>query len=289
MKINYKDFDFRDGSLKIITEANNIIETYEAQGYDLTLRQLYYQFVARGLLENTERNYKRLGNIINDGRLAGLIDWEAITDRTRMLRANAHWKNPAEIINSAVESYKIYKWQNQEYRVEVWVEKDALIGVIENICRKMDVGCFSCRGYVSQSEMWNAAMRLINYTDRGHTPVIIHLGDHDPSGVDMTRDIRERLILFESNVEVVRIALNMPQIEDLQPPPNPAKITDSRCSGYIKKYGKQSWELDALEPSYLDNIIENTILGYRDEDRWEGMQEKENFERQKLINIAKGI
>jgi hypothetical protein len=82
--IKYKDFNFRSASLSVIELANSIIAEYQAQGYDLTLRQLYYQFVARGIIPNSDAEYKKLGSVINDGRLAGLIDWDSITDRTRL-------------------------------------------------------------------------------------------------------------------------------------------------------------------------------------------------------------
>jgi hypothetical protein len=180
----------------LITLANSIIEDYHAQGYDLTLRQVYYQMVARDVIPNTMQSYKRLGGIIDDARLAGLIDWTAIVDRTRNLRSLSHWEDPAEIISSAASSYRIDKWANQSYRPEVWVEKDALVGVIGQVCERWDVPYFSCRGYTSSSEMWAASQRLKRHARKGQTPIIFHLGDHDPSGKDMTRDITSRLELF---------------------------------------------------------------------------------------------
>ena len=90
----------------------------QAQGYELTLRQAYYQLVARGYIPNNERSYKNIGNLINDGRLAGLIDWHSITDRTRNLRSNSHWDNPADVIASARYSYLLNKWDGQPNYVE---------------------------------------------------------------------------------------------------------------------------------------------------------------------------
>ena len=166
-----------------------------------------------------------------DGRLAGLIDWNRIVDRTRNLEGNSHWGNPGEIMRSAAHSFRLDKWANQPYRVECWIEKDALRGVIAGVCNELDIPHFSCRGYTSISEMWVAARRLQHWIARGQTPVILHLGDHDPSGVDMTRDIFDRLQTFMGGAEVKRLALNWDQVEMYNPPPNPAKLTDSRANG----------------------------------------------------------
>jgi len=185
-KIQYRDIKFQNKSLELIERVNSIISEYNAQGYELTLRQVYYQLVARGFIPNNERSYKNLGNLINDGRLAGLIDWYAIVDRTRNLRGNSHWSSPSSVIRSAEYSYMLDRWQNQPNYVEVWVEKDALIGIVSQICSKLDVPHFSCRGYTSQSEMWVAAQRFIKQEHR-ESRTIIHLGDHDPSGIDMSR------------------------------------------------------------------------------------------------------
>jgi hypothetical protein len=193
-KICYTPRRFSADSLEKIGQANNIIAEYQRLGFDLTLRQLYYQFVSRDLIPNKVREYQNLGKVINNARLAGLIDWDVITDRTRNLRGQAKWHSPSEIVEACAQQFKIDLWEGQDFRPEVWIEKDALIGVIEGTCNDNRVDYFSCRGYVSQSEMHDAAMRLKRYSRQGQTPVIIHLGDHDPSGIDMTRDITDRLI-----------------------------------------------------------------------------------------------
>ncbi|WP_320784142.1 hypothetical protein [Streptomyces sp. CRN 30] len=277
---------FSPRSLNLIATAERICRQYAEQGFDLTLRQLYYQFVARDLLPNKQSEYKRLGSIVNDARLAGLLDWNYIVDRTRNLRGLSHWDSPHEVIRSAAAGYRTERWANQPHRVEVWIEKDALVGVIAGVCQRYDVDYFSCRGYTSQSELWGAAQRMIRYQRAGQKPVIIHLGDHDPSGVDMTRDIRERLDLFEADVDVRRIALNMDQVEEHQPPPNPAKLTDSRATGYIREHGRSSWELDALEPTLLDQLIEEEIWSWRDIDLWDTATTAMDRERTLLRNVA---
>ena len=287
MKEQFITKNFSKNSLDVIGIANNIINEYLDQGIDLTLRQLYYQFVARDLIPNKQSEYKRLGSIINDARLAGYVDWYAIVDRTRYVRSLSHWNHPKEILQTAIKSFHMDKWKNQEYRPEVWIEKDALVGVIENVCNKYDVPYFSCRGYPSQSEIYRAGKRIEEYNYYGHIPIILHLGDHDPSGIDMTRDIEDRVRMFSKNpyIEVKRIALNMNQIERYNPPPNPAKITDSRFAKYVTTYGKDSWELDALDPSIIIELIKNELDFLRDPDQYNEKVEEENKHKNSLNKI----
>jgi len=162
-RIAYIEKRFSRKNYQLIDTVNGIIDEYLDAGFDLTLRQLYYQLVARDIIPNSQKEYKRLGDVVSEARLAGHIDWNAIVDRTRNLRGGSHWNEPQSIILSATRSYAIDKWAAQPNRVEVWVEKDALIGVIEHACQPLDVNCFSCRGYTSQSEMWVAAERHIGY------------------------------------------------------------------------------------------------------------------------------
>ncbi len=286
MKIAYIEKRFGEKALATIRHVNTIVAEYEAQGFEITLRQLYYQFVARGLLPNTLRDYKNLGNIVNDARLAGKVSWNAIVDRTRNLQGNSHWEGPGDIVEACAKQFQIDKWAGQPNRVEVWVEKDALVGVIERAARALDVSFFSCRGYTSQSELWAAGQRLGKYKKAGQEPVIVHLGDHDPSGKDMTRDIFDRLELFMGGAEVNRIALNMDQITKYNPPPNPAKITDSRARAYMKEFGGQSWELDALDPKVIHNLITKTVLSYRDEKLYKAAESEERHHKQKLQQVA---
>lgn len=293
-KICYTERKFSKRSMEIIDSALAIITEYEAEGYDLTLRQLYYQFVARDLLPNSDRSYKQLGSIISDARRAGLIDWNTIVDRTRFLRKPAAWDSPAELVEACADQFKVDWWENQPTRVEVWVEKDALVGVLEVACEPWNVPYFSCRGYVSDSEIWQAARRILTrHNADGQQTVILHLGDHDPSGIDMSRDILDRLRLFagsdEEILRVDRIALTMLQIEEESPPPNPAKVTDSRFTAYQNEYGDESWELDSLDPRYITDLIASHIKPLIDDDEWARCQDREDDGRERLRRVAEGL
>ncbi|MCK9569055.1 hypothetical protein M0R72_08945 [Candidatus Pacearchaeota archaeon] len=280
---------FNSSSKRVIAQANAIIEEYVKQGLRLTLRQLYYQFVARDLVPNQQKEYKRLGHIISEGRLAGLVDWDAIEDRTRSSNTVSAWDSPEDIIAACAGQFKIDLWDGQEYRPEVWVEKEALAGVIAPVAAKLRVVSLACRGYTSSSELFDAGYRrLRSIAQAGQTPVIIHLGDHDPSGIDMTRDIIDRMGMFVGRpIEVNRIALNMDQIEEFSPPPNPAKETDSRYPAYVDRYGESCYELDALDPAYMAKIIESTVARYRDDDLYDEHREEEAAHRDTLSKIAR--
>ena len=286
MKQEFIPKTFNTKHAALITTADRIMRNYAAQGYDLSLRQLYYQFVAHHALPNTEQNYKLLGGVISDARLAGLLDWDSLVDRGRNTIRNSHWGTPADIIDSAASSFRIDLWETQRYHVEVMVEKQALEGVLVPVCRRLDVPFTANKGYSSSSAMYEAGKRLEEKIDQGKNVVIVYLGDHDPSGIDMGRDVLDRLALFsgagywdegEKAVEirddgvfgVERIALNMDQIKRYNPPPNPAKMTDSRAEGYVSKFGYESWELDALDPETLANLVTSTVQGYIDDEAWE--------------------
>lgn len=292
--IQYQEIRFTEPRRQLIDTANAIINQYTAQGFRLTLRQLYYQLVSRDVIPNSQREYSKLGNAVNDARLAGHIDWTAIEDRTRELGINSHWDKPSDIVESAAKSYHNDLWRFQHWRPEVWVEKDALEGVVESACRPLDVPFFSCRGYTSQTAMWEASQRLLEYRStnvNGHglqKPIIFHLGDHDPSGIDMSRDIRARLELFTGDaIEFRRLALNMDQIREYSLPPNPAKTTDSRFQSYVQIYGHESWELDALEPTVLVALIQQNIRSVLDADVFERAKAIQEKGRAELNFIAR--
>lgn len=277
---------FTEQNLVMIATANEVLEEYDAQGFILTLRQLYYQIVARDLFpewrkwtrrggrwvrdengtKNADPNYDWLGQLINDARLAGLVDWNYLEDRTRNLQDLTHMEDAQDALNRLAGWWHIDFWERQEVRPEVWIEKDALVGVIERVCQQLDVPYFSCRGYTSQSEMWRAAQRHLAYIEGGQHTHIIHLGDHDPSGIDMTRDVFDRFELFMCGTKVERIALNMDQVREYDPPPDPAKATDSRYHTYIERFGEECWELDALEPKVIADLIRDAVLRLRDPD-----------------------
>lgn len=260
---------FHKASLRLIALIDDIVEEYQAQGFRLTIRQLYYQLVARGHIENTVRSYDNTVAMMTNARMAGLIDWDAIEDRTRGVVERNHWSSGGEILDAVASQYHEDLWQDQPYRVFVIVEKEALAGVLERTCREWDVPLLPARGYPSATTLREFAKgRIMRASQK---IVVLHLGDHDPSGIDMSRDLQERLELFSRNtapIDFRRLALNMDQVEEQTPPPNPAKITDSRYASYRALYGEESWELDALSPQYLHKLVSAEVEGLIDFARW---------------------
>ncbi|MEX6119124.1 hypothetical protein AB6G31_16120 [Providencia hangzhouensis] len=291
MKQKYIEKRFSAESCNLIHVINDIVDDYQAEGYTLTTRQVYYQLVARDIIENTLNSYKRIAGLINDGKLAGAIDWDALEDRTREFKTRAHWDDPADIIMASANQYHEDLWENQEHRVFVIIEKEALVGVLEKLCHRYDVPLLAARGYPSGTVLREFAQNhLLPNMTRSVFCKILHLGDHDPSGIDMTRDLKDRLDMFSEiysgSIHVHRIALNMNQIEEIKPPENPAKSTDARFAGYRALYGTSSWELDALTPSYLNNLVEDHIKNYIDEFHWEQKVEKISKIQKRIKNFA---
>lgn len=281
---------FSEDALRRLGQAGKIVAEYEQRGYVLTLRALHYKLVAAGLQENTVPAYNRLGALISDGRLAGLVSWTGIEDVTRSLRGIRTLTGPGAAVKQARAEYARDLWVDQEWRPEVWVEKQALESVVGRICNELRVNFFACRGYTSQSAHWEASQRLSTYVQKGQRPIIFHLGDHDPSGIDMTRDIRDRLEMFVGIPVIVhRLGLNMNQIEQYDPPPNPAKVTDSRFEGYQQLYGDESWELDALDPDVIAGLIREAVFRVRDEPRWDAALAQEADEKDTLDTVIEEL
>ncbi len=278
----------------LIEYINKLIASYQAQGFMLSVRQLYYQLVARDVVPNTEKSYKRVASIINDGRVCGLIDWDAIEDRGRDIVMRGRWGSGADILDASAYSYHMDMWANQENRLFVIVEKAALAGVLGGVCTKYDVPLLAARGYPSVSVLRELTLEhLTPAIENDQHVTILHLGDHDPSGIDMTRDLGERIEMFVegelhdiSGLTINRIALSMAQIEEKKPPPNPAKTTDARFADYRKKFGEESWELDALEPSYMVNLLTSHIERHIDKVSWTERNVEIEAVRKQITKVA---
>lgn len=255
----FRECDFRPTTLETIETCRIILEDYRSQGLRLTLRQLYYQLVANHGLPNEEKSYKNLGDVVSKARLAGLLDWDAIEDRVRVPRVPSEWDSVADLVDSALYAYRLPRWKDQPNYVELWVEKDALAGVLSPIASEYHVPLMVNRGYSSQSAMYESAKRF-KRRGAGKSLTLLYLGDHDPSGEDMVRDVGDRLEMFGvERLKVEKLALTMAQIQKYNPPPNPAKMTDSRAPAYVAKFGTSSWEVDALPPNVLAQIIRKAL------------------------------
>ncbi len=307
-KIRYEMRSFTPAGLAVVQAADAICDQYADQGLRLTLRQLYYRFIATDAFpderyftagkrtpgnpdgtgtKNCQQNYKWLGDLIADGRVSGLVDWDHIEDRGRASAGGDFgWSSPERAVNSIAQQYGITHWDGQPEHVEAWVEKDALVDVIARAAAPLDVSYTACKGSPSHSLIHDAALRLKRFERDSVKTRILYLGDHDPTGLDIPRDIQERLALFGSRCYVERIALTMDQVEQYNPPPNYAKATDSRFDGYVEQYGTDCWELDALEPQVLTDLVDGKIREHLDDDLRQVRLDREGRERVELDAIA---
>lgn len=273
MKEKIREIKFGKKNIILLEDIKEVLEEYEIKEIRVTLRQLYYQLVSRNILQNKTKEYSKLSSLLTKARYAGEIDWRSIEDRLRIPRKPVTFENIEELIENAVIWYKLDRWSNQECYVEVWTEKDALSSIIAPITDKWQILLSVNRGYASASSMHESSERFLKKDTKEN--LILYLGDHDPSGLDMVRDINERLYEFGVNVNVHPIALTRNQIEKYNPPPNPAKISDPRAKWYLENFGNKSWEVDALRPEVLEELIETNILKYLDVEKYNKIKEKE--------------
>jgi hypothetical protein len=283
------------------------------------------------LIANTPAEYKKLTGLLADARYAGLVDWDAIEDRGRTPETPSEWQNIQALVESAVRAYRLPRWKGQEQYVELWVEKQALAGVLAPLAHEFHVTLMVNKGYSSASAMYDSAARIKKATgwtndnlaaniraykaavqaDPSHEAAakaatrleveflrsirpatIFYLGDHDPSGEDMVRDIKTRLVEFHREfckLDVVKIALTMDQIQQYNPPPNPAKMSDSRAAKYVARHGDESWEVDALPPNVLAQLIRDAFEEVIDADLMDEIKEREEEDKAALRKAATKI
>jgi hypothetical protein len=288
VKAFFEAHAFKPDSLVKIGQLNEILSEYARQSLVLTVRQLYYQMVSRAYIPNNQREYKKLVALLTDARMAGLIDWDMLEDRNRTILYLSHWENPGQIVEAAHDSYRKDLWETQVVHVEVMLEKDALAGVLQDVCEELDVRLIPNRGYSSASTMYRHGRRLHWAHRAGKQIQILYLGDYDPSGLDMDRDILSRLELFAGGIciDFRRLALTEEQIETYNPPPSPAKLSDSRAEAFIAEHGEDVWELDALEPTVLRDLVHDAILEYRDDELWDELVQEQEEEKAALLSFV---
>ncbi len=270
-------------NLEKLEVVNGIIEEFQNKGYRLTLRQLYYQLVSRDLIDNKKSEYAKLSTLLVKGRMGGLVDWDAIEDRLRVPKFPYQADDIADAMDDIIYSYRLDRQKGQEKYIELWVEKDALSSVLQPLTKKYHVRLMVNRGYSSCTAMRDAYLRI---QSANASATILYLGDHDPSGLDMVRDITERLNEFGVFPEVKHIGLTKEQINEFNPPPNPARVEDPRAENYIAEHGYVSWEVDALSPETLNELIKSEIEGLLDMDKFNEVIEQEEIDKDKMREFA---
>jgi len=288
MRELFIDKEFKPESMRLVGLISGILDEYLREGYRLTVRQVYYQLVQSNAVPNDRNSYNRVKELISDARLAGYLDWNAIEDRGRKPYEVTTWESPEHIIRAATERFKIDKWEDQPNHVEVMIEKDALSGIFLPVCEKWDVPFHANKGFSSSSALYHLGKKIQACNKHVY---IIYAGDHDPSGVQMSQDLLDRLQMFsQSRITVMRIALTMKQIERYNPPPQFAKTQDTRTPAYVSRFGTDKcWELDSLKPRILAEMTEKAIISLMDMDKWQKAVEREDDMKDHLQNIVDSL
>jgi len=276
-------------NLEKLEEINRIIERYRTQGYRLTLRQLYYQLVSRAIIANRVQEYAKLSSVLVKGRMGGAVDWDAIEDRLRKPKLPYCVTGIKNAIDDTIEQYRLNRMEGQDNYLEIWCEKDAISNILYRITSEFHVRLMVNRGYSSCTAMHDAYNRFRRARIRKQKVKILYLGDHDPSGLDMIRDVEDRQDEFGVNPEVLHIAITREQIDEFNPPPNPAKITDPRADWYISRHGETSWEVDALPPETLHEVLRESIIALLDMDKYRAVIAQEEIDKERLKEFAEDV
>ena len=236
----------------LINAAIDVLNEYRP----MTLRQVYYQLVAKHIIDNNRNEYQRLSNALVKARQEGLIPWDWIEDRTRKPRQPNMWLDLEHFIDTVKQAYRKNTWQYQPRYIEVWLEKEALAGVFTDIIEEYGVTLVVGRGYNSWSAYEEAARRLTMYDKPAS---ILYFGDFDPSGEDIVRALSDSLSFFKTCPEIEKVALTYNDVVEYNLPPDFTKATDSRSKAFIERYGNIAVELDALPLPVLQNRIRKAV------------------------------
>lgn len=268
-------------TLQIVSIAFEVLEAY----HPMTVRQVYYQLVSRQVIKNNRSEYQAVSNALRDARLEGAIPWEWIEDRLRRPRYVSMWEDLPQFAETARRAYRRDVWATQPRYLEVWLEKDALSGIFEDVLSGYGVTLNVGRGYDGWSSLRNAADR---YQDRDEV-MVLYFGDFDPSGEDMHRSLKDRLDQLGSEPEVIKVSLTLEDIRRYNLPPDFAKTTDTRRNAFVAKNGDVSVELDALPADVLRARLTQEIEAYIDMAALDSVRKQEARERALLVEALHAI
>lgn len=282
-----------DNTLQYVDRVNEVLKDLRDY-WPLTLRQVYYQLVAAGNIQNNTGQYNKLSRILTKARLDGKVSWDAIEDRARSTLSSYRWGDSETYIKAATEQFLGYfrrdLLQSQGIAIEVWVEKDALSRVCERAADVYGVPVIVARGFSSVSYVHECRKRVLENRKNGKNTQILYFGDLDPSGWEMLPAMMETLkreMKLGDMVEGIRCALELNQVETYNLPKNPdaLKPTDTRAKKYMKLFGDLAVELDALKPSILEELVKESIIAHLDLSRLSKEQKYEERELKKLAAL----
>ena len=265
-------------SLELLEQVQKIMGSYD---FALTLRQIYYQLVAKQIIPNEQRYYKKLSRICVAGRDEGILPEEGFADRLREVDKLSSWVDLNEFMETVRRSYHKDKWQNQDRYLEIWTEKDALRGVLSQVTYQYDVSLMVARGQLSRTAIYEASKRYKTKSDK--ECYLFYCGDFDPSGLSIYDSIKKRLGDFGISINFERIALTEEQIEKYKLPSDPGKQSDPNYNKFVSLYGSDMVvELDSLPPDVLRDIIKDCITKNINNGLLAQVQEEEEAEKVSL-------
>jgi hypothetical protein len=268
---------------KEIEVLQELLEMVLKEEHPMTVRQVFYQMVSRGYIEKTENQYKNVVvRLLSKMRIEGQIPFGWVADSTRWQRKPRTYSSLEQAIRRTAETYRRSCWDNQDAYVEIWLEKDALAGVLLEETKVWDVPLMVTRGYSSLSYLYEAADFI---SDLEKPAYLYYFGDYDPSGLDIPRNVEKRLREFapDSEINFERVAVTEAQIQAWGLPTRPTKRTDSRT----KSFKGESVEVDAIPPKQLRELASDCIIQHIDEHEWNIMEQTEASEKQILEMFAR--
>jgi len=267
-------------TIELIETAKDIL----AEGHPMTVRQVYYQLVSRQVIKNNRGKYQAVSNALVDARREGIIPWEWIEDRLRRPRHVSMWAGLPDFAETCRRSYRRDVWNTQPNYLEVWLEKDALSGIFEDVLNPYGVTLNVGRGYDGWDSIHNAATR---FTDRAAAVTVLYFGDFDPSGEDMVRSLIKRLESLGCQPEIIKCALTYEDIRLYKLPPDFTKKTDTRSAAFVAEHGDIAVELDALPPDVLRDRLEEEVTRLMDLEALQKTKTLEKKERAELVKLLK--
>jgi hypothetical protein len=269
-----------ESTTRFIEQALEILEAEQP----MTVRQLFYRLVSVGVIANDRNDYQRVSRVMTTARDDGRCPFEWIVDRSRPSYEPNVWKDMRGYLRACKRSYRKDYWVKQPCYVEVWAEKDAIIGAIQEVTDDLGVIVRVGRGFLSATKAHETAEIL---ADKDNPVTVFYLGDHDPSGRAIEEDLRRRIRGYGSGVfDLIRLAIHLEDIKKFKLPPLRVKDSDSRSARFRVKHGAQCVELDALPPVELRRRIREAIESQLDFEEWERSVEIEKAELASIQNIV---
>lgn len=262
---------------RIISEAAEILEAE----YPMTLRQCFYRLVSRGVIENSRRDYQMLSRILTKARGDGRIEYEWITDRSRPTYQPSVFENPAEYAETIKRAYRKDYWSAQPWHVEVWTEKDSIIGSIEPVTNDLGVTVRVGRGFLSTTRAYEIAQ---HFKSLDKAIQVFYLGDFDPSGMAIEDDAASRVEAHGTYFDIERLAIHRADIAEFDLPPLRVKDSDTRSAKFTNKHGDEAVELDALPVGELRARLREAIEGKIEKDTWDRAVAVEKVEKSSILS-----